>query len=325
MRRREFLAAVAGTLARPAPLCAAQSDVPVVGYLYAGSLASNPPSAEAFRRGLAEAGYEEGRNVRIEYRDARNDASRLPGLALDLVRHGVNVIAAGSGPSALAAKAATAVIPIVFAIAGDPIGAGLVSSLSRPGGNVTGVTDFGNVLSAKRLELAKMLVPTASRMAIMLSRNYPIVAGEIESARQAASALSFETIISTVDKPQEIEPAFAALVKDRIDAICQIPSPLFIAQRVQIVELAARIRLPTVYPFIEFTRIGGLMSYGTSLSDRYRQVGAYVGLILDGASPSDLPVRRLSKFELAINMSAVRAHGLTVPPHLLAITDQVIE
>jgi putative ABC transport system substrate-binding protein len=325
MRRRAFLAAAAGALACTPRSRAAQRADPVIGYLYAGSLATNPPSVGAFRTGLAEAGYVEGRNVRIEYRDAVNQASRLPDLALDLVRRGVSVIAAGSGPSALAAKAATAAIPIVFAMAGDPIRAGLVASLNRPGGNVTGITDFGNELSAKRIELIKMLVPTASRVAILVSPNYPIVGGEMESAREDARALALETIVASVDSQQSIDTAFAAFVEQRIDGVCLVPSPLLVNRSAQVVALATRYRVPAIYPFIEYPRIGGLMSYGTSLTERYRQAGVYAGRILDGANPADLPVRRLTKFEFVINISAAGALGLTVPASLLALADQVIE
>jgi putative ABC transport system substrate-binding protein len=326
MRRRDFLAALAGAGACSPQSLAAQGTDPVIGYLYAGSLGANAPSVEAFRRGLAEAGYVEGRNVRIEFREAHNDLSRLSELALDLVRRGVSVIVVpGSGPAARVAKAATSTIPIVFNNAGDPIRSGLVASLSRPGGNVTGVTDFGNTLSAKRLELIKLLVPAVSRIGILITQNYPAVGGEIVSARDGAGALSLETVATVVANQQEIDAAFAAFAQERMDGVCLVPSPLFVNQREQIVELAARYRLPAVYPFIQFPEIGGLMSYGTSLSERYRQAGIYTGLILNGANPAELPVRRLSKFELVINMRTARALELTVPARLLAITDQVIE
>jgi putative ABC transport system substrate-binding protein len=325
MRRRDFLATIAGTMACAPGSRAAQRADPVVGYLYAGTLNPNLVTLEAFLKGLGDLGYVQGRNVRIEFRDARNDLGRLPELALDLVRRGVNVIAApGSGPAALAAKAATSTIPIVFNNAGDPIRAGLVASLSRPGGNVTGITDFGHALSAKRLELIKMLVPAASRIAMLLARGYPGSVAEIADAREAAPGLSLETSVSVVGDREEIDAAFAAFAQERMDGVCLIANLLFVNQRERIVELAARYRLPTMYPFIQFPEVGGLMSYGTSLWQRNYEAGVYTGRILNGANPADLPVRRLSTFELAINMSAANALGLAVPARFLALTDRVI-
>jgi putative ABC transport system substrate-binding protein len=259
-------------------------------------------------------------------REAKNDLSRLPDLARDLVSRAVSVInVPGSGPAVFAARAATATIPIVFSSASDPISLGYVSSLSRPGGNVTGVSDFGNDLSAKRLELIKLLVPAVSRIGILVTRDYPAIAGEVAKSRESATALSLETVESFVGDQQEIDAAFAAFAQARVDGVSVTPSPLFVSQRAQIVALAARYRLPAIYPFIQFPHVGGLMSYGTSLLERNYQAGRYVGLILNGAKPADLPVRRLSRFELAINMHAAREIGLTVPARLLALADEVIE
>ncbi len=325
MRRRDFLAAIAGAAACTPVARAAQRPDPVIGYLYAGSFGTYAESVEAFWKGLAELGYVRGRNVSVEFREAHNDLSRLPDLARDLVRREVSVIAVpGSGPAVLAARAATATIPIVFSNAGDPVRLGYVASLSRPGGNVTGVTDFGNELSAKRLELIKLLVPAASRIGILITRNYPAIAREIANAREAASVLSLEIAESVVGNQQEIDAAFAAFAEQRVDSVCITPSPLFVSQREQIVALAARYRLPAVYPFVQFPQIGGLMSYGTSLAERSYQAGVYTGLILKGANPADLPVRRLSRFELVLNMSTARTLGLTVPARFLALTDEVI-
>lgn len=326
MRRRDFLAAVAGVAACSPPSRAAQRGDPVIGYLYAGSLANNPDSVEAFWQGLAELGYVQGRNVRVEYREANNDLSRVPDLVRDLVRREVDVIyVPGSGPAARVAMAATATIPIVFGNAGDPVQSGIVASLSRPGGNVTGITDFGNDLSAKRLELLKLLVPAVSRIGIVLMRNYTSIAREIAIAHQNAPALSLETRESVVGDQREIAAAFAEFAQAGVDGLYIAPSPLFVAQRAQIVALAARYRLPAVYPFILYPQAGGLMSYGTSLLERAYQSGVYAGRILNGAKPAELPVRRLSRFELVVNMSTARSLGLTVPARFLALTDEVIE
>jgi putative ABC transport system substrate-binding protein len=326
MRRRDFLAAFAGATACSASSRAAQRADPVVGYLYAGTIADSPGSAmDAFWRGLAELGYTRERNVGIEFREAQNDLSRLPELTQDLIRRQVSVIVVpGSGLAARAAKAATSAIPIVFGNAGDPIRLGLVASLNRPGANATGVTDFGNALSAKRLELAKLLVPTASRFALLIARRYEGIEGELANARDGAPLLSLETVESVVEDQQGIDAAFAAFAEKRADGVCLIPSGLFLNQRQQVVALAARYRLPAIYPFVQFPQAGGLMSYGTSLSERAYQMGIYTGLILNGANPAELPVRRLSRFELVLNMSTARALGLTVPARLLAIADQVI-
>jgi ABC-type uncharacterized transport system substrate-binding protein len=326
IRRRDVLAALAGAAAVSRSTGAAERPEAVIGYLYAGSLASSANYLKPFWRGLAEQGYVSGRNVRAEYREGQNDISRLPDLARDLVRSEVNVIAVpGSGPAALAAKAATVTIPIVFFNAGDPTRLGLVQSLSRPGGNVTGISDFGNELSAKRLELLKLLVPTASHVGILVTRNYPGVEREIADARKGGPVLSLEPVVSVVANQHEIDAAFAAFAEQRLDGVYVAPSPLFVSQREQIVALAARYRLPAVYPFIQFPQIGGLLSYGTSLAERAYQAGLYTGLILNGANPAELPVHRLSRFELVINMSTARALGLTVSARFIALTDEVIE
>ncbi len=326
MRRRDFLAAAAAAAAFCPPSRAAQAPDPEIGYLYAGSLGPNPESVQAFCEGLATSGYVAGRNVGIVYREADNDASRLPELALDLVHRNVDVInVPGSGPALLAAKAATATIPIVFSNAGDPLRLGFVTSLSRPGGNVTGISDFGNDLSPKRLELLKLLAPGVSLVGILVTRGYPGIAREAENARTGARALSIETTVSLVSNAQDIDAAFAAFVQAGVGGICVTPSPLFVGCRAQIATLAARYRLPAIYPFIQFPEVGGLMSYGTSLAERNYQAGRYVGLILGGARPGDLPVHRLSRFELVINMATARTLGLTVPAQLLAIADQVFE
>ena len=327
MRRREFLAAVAGMLACTPRARAAQRAYPVIGYLYAGSFGPGPDEvSEAFWKGLAELGYVRGRNVGVEYREAQNDLSRLPDLARDLVHRQVSVIyVPASGPALHVAKAATATIPIVFVNSGDPIRMGYVASLSRPGGNVTGVSDFGDELSAKRLELIKQLIPTASRIGILVPRNYSGLVNEVERAREAVSALSLETVAWLVRTPEEIDTAIASLARDRMDGLYFTPGPMFFGPREELVRQVARYRLPAVYSFSEFAQAGGLMSYGISVTERSYEAGRYTGLILNGANPAELPVRRLTKFELALNLSAAGALGLTVPARFLAITDRVIE
>jgi putative ABC transport system substrate-binding protein len=326
MRRRDFLAAVGGAAAWPRLATADPRRVPTIGYLDAGSLAkSRRENVEAFHKGLAETGYVEGQNVTFEIREANGDLALLPELARDLVRRQVDVILApGSGVAAQAAKAATATIPIVFSNAGNPVQSGLVASLSHPGGNITGVADFGIELSAKRLELIKLLLPTASKIAYLAVRNQPQAAGEIAAAQEAARALGVDVSVLRVDTMEETEAAFATLAEKRVDAVCLVTNAMFFGHREEVVGLAARHRLPTIYPFIQYTQSGGLMSYGSSLAERAYQAGVYVGLILNGRKPADLPVRRLTKFELAINMTTAKALGLTVPARFLALTDKVI-
>jgi putative ABC transport system substrate-binding protein len=327
MRRREFLAALAGAAACPGSSRAAQPADPVIGFLLAGSRAPDrDDAAEAYWKGLAELGYVRDQNVRVEYRAADNDVSRLPELAKELVQRKVSVIyVPATGPALFAAKAATTTIPIVFVNSGDPIRMGYVASLSRPGGNITGVTDFGDELSAKRLELIKRLVPAVSRIGILAPRNYKGLANEVAHAREIAPALSLETVESSVVSLQEIEAAVASFVQDRIDGLYFTPGPLFFGQREQIVALAARYRLPAIYSFLEFAEAGGLVSYGGSVAERSYEAGRYTGLVLKGANPGDLPVRRLTNFKLAVNLTTAGSLGITVPASFLALTDQVIE
>ncbi len=326
MRRREFLAAAAGLLASAARSRAAPRSNPVIGYLYAGSLGPNPEGEPAFWKGLAELGYTKGRNVEVEFREANNDVHRLPELAQDLVRRGVSVIfVPASGPALAAAKTATATIPIVFVNSGDPIRMGFVTSLSRPGGNVTGVTDFGDELAAKRLDLIKQLVPAASRIGFLGPRNYMGLAREVERAREIAPALAVETVEAFVVNLQEIDAALSSFAQGGVDGVCFTPGPLFFTQRRQVVAMVARYRLPAIYPFIEFADAGGLMSYGISVTERTYEAGRYTGLILNGANPADLPVRRLTQFQLVVNLSTARALGLTLAPRVLALADRVIE
>jgi putative ABC transport system substrate-binding protein len=323
MRRRDFLASLAGAAAG-SPSLAGQRPDPVIGYLYAGSFGSDPAAAdEGFWQGLAEQGYVRGRNVGVEYREAKNDLRQLRELARDLVRREVSVIVVpASGPAFHAAQAETKTIPIVFVNSGDPIGMGFVTSLSRPGGNATGVSDFGNVLSAKRLELIKQLVPTASRIGILVPP-YKGLVEDVERARGVVSTLSLETVAAVVRTPEEVDAALASFAQDRMDGLYFTPGPVFFGVRQQLVQQVARYGLPAVYSFSEFAQVGGLMSYGISVTARSYEAGRYTGLILNGANPAELPVRRLTKFELALNLGAARTIGLTVPASFLALTDRV--
>jgi putative ABC transport system substrate-binding protein len=327
MRRRDFLAAVGGAAIWPRPAQADQRRVPTIGTLYAGSrFGGSQENALAFLKGLAETGWVAGRDVRFEYREAKDNLALLPELARDLVRHQVDVIMApGSGVAAQAAKAATTTIPIVFSNAGNPVQSGLIASLSHPGGNITGVADFGIALSAKRLELVELLLPAASQIAYLAVRNQPQAAGEIANAEEGARALGIDLLVHWVSAAEEIDTAFATFAERRLDAVCLVTNAMFFGNRERIVGLAARHRLPTIYPFIEYTQSGGLMSYGSSLAERAYQAGVYVGQILGGQKPADLPIRRLTKFELAINLTTAKTLGLTVPSRLLALTDKVIE
>jgi len=326
MRRRDVLAAVAAVAAGTTQSRAAPKADPVIGYLYAGTPGSHPESEAAFWKGLADLGYAKGRNVGVEMRAADNDLRRLPDFARDLVRRQVRVIyVPASGPALFVAKAATTTIPIVFVNSGDPIRLGYVESLSRPGGNVTGVSDFGDELAAKRLELIKLLVPAISRVGILAPRNYAGLAREVAHAREIAPALSLETVERFVADLPEVEAAFASFARDGVDVVCVTPSPLFSGQRQRIVALAAQYRLPAIYPFAEFPQAGGLMSYGISFTERSYEGGRYTGLILNGANPGDLPVRRLTKFRLVINMRTARTLGLAIPPQVLAVADEVVE
>jgi putative ABC transport system substrate-binding protein len=326
MRRRDFLAAAGVAAAWTRPAKAEQRRVPAIGYLYPGSLAEGQDNLAAFRDGLAQEGYVEGRNVTFEFREAKDDLALLPELARDLVRRQVDVILApANGASLRAARAATATIPIVFSFGGDPLKSGLVTSLSRPGGNITGVADFDVALSGKRLELIKLLVPAIATVAYLAAPGQPQAEREIANATEHARTLGVDVSVIWVSNVAEIDAAFATLAQKRVDAVCLMTHVLFFGHRARVVGLAARHRLPTVYPFIQYTQIGGLVSYGASLMDRSYQAGVYVGLILNGQKPGDLPVRRLTRFELAINMTTAKTLGLTVPARFLALTDKVIE
>jgi putative ABC transport system substrate-binding protein len=321
MQRREFIGLVSGAAAWPLAARAQQAAMPVIGYFYSGEPEPSANLVAAFRKGLSEAGYDEGRNVTIEYRFGHNDNARLPELAADLVNRRVAVIATpGSLVAALAAKAATTTIPIVFATAGDPTQFGLVTSLNRPGGNVTGVASMGVELGAKRLGLLHELVPAASRFAALLTGRTGTPA-----LQSAASAIGQQIEVFTVGSNLEIDTAFARLAQNKADALLVGPGPLFNNHRIQIAMLAARYVLPAIYTDRVFCEAGGLMSYGSNVTDLARQVGFYTGRIIKGEKPKDLPVVQSAKFELVFNLKTAKALGLAIPPMLLARTDEVIE
>jgi putative ABC transport system substrate-binding protein len=329
MRRRDFIKTVIASSAAAWPLGARaqQPAIPLVGFLHPGSPEANASFLAAFRKGLGEAGYAEGRNVAIEFRWAHGDNSRLVELAADLVRREVAVIVSPLGTaSALAAKAATTTIPIVFAAGADPVKAGIVASLSHPGGNITGVNYMAGELGAKRLGVLHEIVPHATRIALLVNPTNPVAAESvIKDVERAASVTGQHIDIFEAGTIHEIETAFAALVQNRADALVVGADPLFIDRRVQLVTLATRHLLPTVYFNREFVEVGGLVSYGASDLTRYREVGIYTGRILKGEKPADMPVAQPTKFELVVNLPTARAIGIVFPSSLLAQADEVIE
>ena len=326
MRRREFITLLGGAAAAWPVAARAQQQSPVVGFLTSLGRNDRPNLADAFRRGLSETGYVEGRNVTIEFRFAENQHDRLPALAAELVDRKVAVIAAaGGGNSILAAKASTTTIPIVFTSGGDPVRAGFVASLNRPGGNITGITWFGTMLSGKGLGLLHELVPNAAVIALLTNPNLPESASTVIDAPEAARTLGWQLFVLNTSTPSEIDTAFTILRQRRAGALLVAGDPFFTSRRQQIVALAARDAIPAMYFNREFVAEGGLMSYGNDTTDAYRRAGVYAGRILNGASPSDLPIDQATKFELCINIKAANALGLTVPPSLLARADEVIE
>jgi putative ABC transport system substrate-binding protein len=328
MKRREFITLLGGAaVAWPLAARAQQPVMPVIGFLNSQSPDGYTERLRGFRQGLKEAGFIEGENVAIDYRWAENQLDRLPALATDLVRRRVAVVVALGSPNlAMVAKAATTTIPIVFLVGEDPVRFGLVASLARPGGNITGINLFNNEINAKRLTLLRELIPTAVRAAVLVNpTNASIAETTAKDVETAAHALGLRLQVHNAGTSREIDATFATFAGERPDALFVAGDPFFNSRRVHLVHLASHHRLPTIYASRAYPDIGGLMSYGTDVTDSYRQSGAYTGRILKGAKPAELPVVQASKFEFVINAQTARMLGLTLPPSLLARADEVIE
>src|SRR5262245_52297779 len=324
MRRREFITLLGGAAITPV-VARAEQPLPIIGFLSPTSADTNAEYLRAFRQALEQTGYIEGRNVAIEFRWAENQMDRLPTLAADLVRLRVAVIVAGAQPAAFAAKAATTTIPVVFIVSDDPVRLGLVTSIARPVGNLTGVNFLNVEMAAKRLELLRALVPDAVRVAVLVNPTNPNAETIVRDVEAAARAMGLKIQVHKAGTIDEIDAAFATFKREQPDAVFVATDPFFRARRAQLALLAAHHRTPATYAFRDYAEAGGLMSYGASLNDAFRQVGEYSGRILHGAKPTELPVVQSSKFELVINLKSARTLGLTVPPSLFAITDEVIE
>jgi putative ABC transport system substrate-binding protein len=327
MRRRQFVSLSAiSTAAWSLAALAQQSAMPVIGFLSSRSPGESASNVDAFHQGLKETGYVDGANVSIEYRWAEGQYDRLPALAAELVRRQVAaIVATGGNAPALAAKAATEKIPIVLISGSDPVRAGLVASLNRPGGNVTGVTFIATALLAKRLELLHQLVPKATRVGVLVNPSYPDSDLQQQELREAAEAMKQQVHVVTASTVGDIDAAFATFVQQRPDALLVANDPFFDSRRAQIVALAERHTLPAIYPDRAYVAEGGLVSYGSSLGDSYRRAGIYTGRILKGAKAADLPVEQPTTIELIINRKTARALGLAIPPSILARADEVIE
>src|SRR5882724_10568548 len=325
IRRRELLVTLGGAAAWPLAARAQQSAMPVIGWISSSAPADRARYSTTFRQGLREPGYVEGQNVAIEYRWAQDQADRLPDLAADLVRRQVTVIAAHDTPSAVVAKAATTTIPIVFSSGGDPVKLGLVASLNRPGGNVTGGSFITAALGAKQLGLLRDLRPGAARIAVLVDPKWPLTEPFVSELRAAALAVGQQLIVLDVSSDREIETAFTTLVQRGAGALLAGFGGFLLSQRERIAALAARHRIPAIYVQRDFVEAGGLMSYAPSISDTYRQAGIYAGRILKGEKPGDLPVMLPTKFEFVINLQTAKLLNITVPPTLLAQADEVIE
>ena len=325
MRRRAFIAALGSAAAWPLAARGQQPVMPVVGFLHARSPDDVAYQVAAFRHGLGEAGYIEGESVSIQYRFALGDYGQLPEMAAELVRRPVAVLVAGSDPAALAAKAATSNIPIVFAVGSDPIKLGLVASVSRPGGNATGMNILTSALEAKRLGLLHELVPQAAIIGVLMNPNNSTTEGQLRDLHEAARAIGLQIHALRSSTDAEIDAAFEAVAQQHIAVLVVASDPFLDTRRDKIVALAQHHSVPAMYQFREHAVAGGLMSYGINLPDVYRQLGIYTGQILKGTKPADLPVMQPTKFELVINLKTAKALGLEIPPQLLALADEVIE
>jgi ABC-type uncharacterized transport system substrate-binding protein len=327
MRRRDFIIRIAGSAAAwPLAAGAQQQAMPVVGFLRGTSANASADLVAALRRGLTEAGYTEGQNIAIEYRWAENRGERLPALAADLVRRQCALIIAAGDAAAHAAKTATMTIPIVFATGEDPVKVGLVSRLNRPGSNITGISFYNSAdLHPKQLELLREVVPKAAVIGVLINPAMAAAESQERDAQVAARALGLQLFVVNAGSERDFDTAFATLAHQRVEALLIAGNALFTGQRDRLVALAARYALATIYPLREFVAAGGMMSYGASLTDAYRQVGVYAGRILKGEKPADLPVMLPTRFELVINLKSAKALGLDVPPTLLARADEVIE
>jgi putative ABC transport system substrate-binding protein len=326
IKRRDFITLLGGAAAWPVATRAQQASMPLVGFLDFGAPEPSAHLVAAFRKGLAEAGQVESRTVAIEYRWAEYNSARLSEFAADLVRrHPAVLVAPGSLPAALAMKAATDTIPIVFGTGADPVAAGLVTSINRPGGNVTGVGAMNAELGAKRLGLLRELAPAAVRFAVLINPANPLSDPFVADVRAGAATVGKEVEVFTARNSHEIDTAFASLMQRRPDALVVGPDTLFRDRGIQLVVLAARHVLPAIYPVREIADAGGLVSYGSSFTDLYRQVGIYTGRVLKGEKPAEMPILQASKFELVVNLQTAKTLGIDVPPTLLAVADEVIE
>jgi putative tryptophan/tyrosine transport system substrate-binding protein len=326
MRRREFITLLGGAAAWPTGVRAQQTALPVLGLLSSVAFNTRRDQVAGFHRGLQEAGYVQGKNVAIEYRSANNQVDLLPRLAADLVTRQVAVIVTiGGDVVARAAKAATTTIPIIFVVGSDPVQLGLVASLNRPGGNATGISFQVFTTNAKRLELLSELVPTAAIIGFLVNPNNPNSEPAIADAQHAAQKLGKTVVVAKAAIESDLDTGFTNLVQNRVEALIVAPDPFFLARREQILALVGHYSLPTIYPFREFASLGGLITYGASLSEAYHEAGIYAGKILKGDRASDLPVKQLDKFELVINLFAAKALGLGVPLTLQVAADEVIE
>ena len=325
LKRREFITLLGAAATWPLAARAQQPGLPVIGFLHSGSPASYAPSVAGFLQALSETGYVEGRNVTVEYRWAEDRYDRLPALAADLVQRKVAAIAAGGPPAAFAAKTTTATIPVVFIVGSDPVTAGLVASINRPGGNLTGVSLFIGALIAKKLELLHELTPNTKVVAVLVNPKSPTAQTDAADMEAAGRSRGQQVHVLSAGTNVEIETAFTTLVKHRAEALLIGTDPFLGSRNEQLIDLAARYAIPTIAPSRDFAAAGGLMSYGSNAPDIYRQAGNYVGRILKGDKPADLPVLQPTRFELVVNLKTAKALGLTVPQTLLITADEVIE